>query len=78
VEEMLSSRRLLPQSLAQRERRWVRRGPYAERPGSVGVTSVVVGGCAEASMDLRDRPSCMCGLRMTVPWWRSLGGSWFL
>jgi hypothetical protein len=62
----------------QREWRWVRRGPHAERPGSVGVPGVVVGVCADAPMDLRDRRSWMCSLRATVPWWRSPEGRWFL
>jgi hypothetical protein len=34
----------------QRVRRWVRRGPHAEWPGSVGVPNGVVGVCAEASL----------------------------
>jgi hypothetical protein len=45
----------------------VRRGPHAEWPGSVGVPGDVVGVCAEAFLDLRDRQADMCSLRMTVP-----------
>jgi hypothetical protein len=30
--------------------------------------------CAEVSLDLRDRRSCMCSLSVTVPWWRSSWG----
>jgi hypothetical protein len=62
----------------QRGKRWVRRGPHAEWPGSVGVPGAVVGVCAEAFLDLRDRQAGMCSLRMTVPWWRSSGGCWCL
>jgi hypothetical protein len=40
---MLSLRRLLPESLAERVRWWMRRCPYAVWPGSVGVPGVVVG-----------------------------------
>jgi hypothetical protein len=52
----------------------VRRGPHAEWPGSVCVPGAVLGVFADASMDLRDRRSCTCSLRLIVPWWRSLGG----
>jgi hypothetical protein len=31
-----------------------------------------LGVCAEVSLDLRDRRSCMCSLSVTVPWWRSV------
>jgi hypothetical protein len=78
VEEMLSSRRLLRESLAERVRRWVRRGPHAEWPGSMGVPSAVAGVCAEASLDLKDRRSGMCSSWTTIPWWRSSGGCWCL
>jgi hypothetical protein len=54
-------------------RRWVRRGPHAEWPGSVGVPCVVMGVCAEASLDRRDRRLCICSSRVIVPWWRSSG-----
>jgi hypothetical protein len=64
-------RRLLPESLAERERRWVRRGPHTEWPGSVGVPGAVVGVYVVTSM--RERRSGTRCLRMTVPWWRSLG-----
>jgi hypothetical protein len=74
VEEMLSLRRLLPESLAEKVRRWVRRGPHAVWPGSVGVPGAVMGVCAEASMDLRVRRSGLCSSRTTVPWW-SRGGA---
>jgi hypothetical protein len=58
----------------QRVRRWVRRGPHAEWPGSVSVPGAALGVCVNASMDPRDRRSCTCSLRMIVAWWRSLGG----
>jgi hypothetical protein len=78
VEEMLSSRQLLPEFLAERVRRWVRCGPHAVWPGSVGVPGAVVGVCAEASKDLRVRRSGLCSSRTAVPWWRSFGGCWCL
>jgi hypothetical protein len=58
----------------QGERRWVRRGPHAVWPGSVGDPRTAMGACAEALMVLRDRRSCLCSLRGTFPWWRSSGG----
>jgi hypothetical protein len=78
VEEMLFSRQLLPESLAERVRRWVRRGPHAEWQGSVAVQGVVAGVCVVVSMDLMDRRSDMCSSWTTVPWWRSSGGCWCL
>jgi hypothetical protein len=78
VEEMLTLRRLLPESLAERVRRTVRRGPHTVWPGSVGVPGAVMGVCADASMDLRVRRSGLCISRTTVPWWRSFGGCWCL
>jgi hypothetical protein len=74
VEEMLSLWRLLPESLAERVRRWVRRGPHVEWPGSVCVPGAMMGVFADASMDMRDRRLCTCSLKLIVPWWRSLGG----
>jgi hypothetical protein len=78
VEEMLFSRQLLPESLAERVRRWVRRGPHAKWQGSVAVQGVVAGVCVVVSMDLMDRRSDMCSSWTTVPWWRSSGGCWCL
>jgi hypothetical protein len=34
--------------------------------------------CTEASLDERDRRSCLCSLSVTVPWWRNSGGRWSL
>jgi hypothetical protein len=39
-----------------------------------GCHGTEMGVCTEASLDLRDRRSCMCSLSVTVPWWRSSGG----
>jgi hypothetical protein len=64
---------LLPESLAERERQWVKRGPHAEWPESVGIPGAVVGVYVVTSLDMRERRSGTCCLRMTVPWWRSLG-----
>jgi hypothetical protein len=62
----------------QRERRWVRRGPHAERPGSVGVPGAVVGGCVEASFGSEGSSVMYEQFEDDSPWWRCSGGSWFV
>jgi hypothetical protein len=74
---MPSSRRLLPESLAESEAVGEARPPRSVARIS-GVPGAVVGVCAEASMVLRNRRSCICSLRLIVPWWRRSEGRWCL
>jgi hypothetical protein len=39
-----------------------------------GFHGIEMGVCVEASLDLRDRRSCMRSLSAKVPWWRSSRG----
>ena len=50
----------------------MRRGPHAL---SVKVAALVLQReCSiKARQELGDRRSCVCGMRMTTPWWRSSG-----
>ena len=55
-------------------RRWERRGPHAEWPGSVSFQWCRDGDFfANASLEQGDRRPCVCSLRKIVPWWRSSG-----
>jgi hypothetical protein len=72
VEEMLSLRHLLPESLAESEAVDEARPP---RSGQDQWASpyAVTGVCAEASLDQRYHRLCICSSGVTAPQWRSLG-----